>query len=56
MIADPFYLHHIVSANSEIATAIENLGSDDPDYDKKHSALVAISAQIETLIVAEVTA
>lgn len=55
MIADPFYLHHIVSANSEIATAMENLDSGDPDYDKKHSSLSAISKDIEALIVAEVT-
>jgi hypothetical protein len=55
MIADPFYLHHIVSANSEVATALENLVSDDPNYDEKHAALVDVSKLLETMIVREVT-
>ena len=54
MICDPFYLHHIVSANAEIATAIENLGSDEPAYDEKHERLVAISKLIEAAIEREV--
>lgn len=55
MIADPFYLHHIVSANSEVATALENLASDDPDYTEKHAALVDVSKLLEAAITREVT-
>jgi hypothetical protein len=51
---DPFYLHHIVTANAEIATALENLDSGDPDYDEKHGALVAVTKQIEAIISSEV--
>lgn len=35
--------------------AIENLGSDDPDYAEKHSALLVVSKHLETMIVREVT-
>lgn len=52
---DPFFLHHIVSANAEVATALENMPSDDPDYEEKHAALLAISNSLETLITREVT-
>lgn len=55
MLADPFYLHHIVTANAEIATALENLASDDPDYEEKHEALLVISKHIETAIIREFT-
>lgn len=55
MLTDPFYLHHIVTANAEIATALDNLFSDDPDYEEKHEALLVISKRIETAIVREVT-
>ena len=55
MIADPYLLHHIVTANAEIATAMENVSSDMPDYDELHNILTTISKQIEALIVREVT-
>lgn len=55
MIADPFFLHRIVTANAEIAAAIENLDIGDPDYDEKHAALVTVANQIEALIVRETT-
>lgn len=54
MIADPFYLRLIVGANADIESAIENLSSDDPNYDKKHTALVVVSRHIEALIIDEV--
>lgn len=55
MIADPFFLHHIVSANAEVATAMENISSDDPGYEEKHDALVVISKHLEALIIREVS-
>jgi hypothetical protein len=54
MIADPFLLYHIVTANAEIAAALEHLSSDAPDYDEKHTRLVGIAKQIESLIMLEV--
>jgi len=55
MIADPFFLQHIVAANAEIATAIENLDSDDPNYDEKRTGLVVAANHIESMIVREVS-
>ena len=51
---DPFYLHHVVTANAEIATAMENLSSDDPHYDEKHGSLVKVSNMLEAIIMCEV--
>lgn len=55
MIHDPFFLHHIVTANTEVATALENMSTDDPNYDEKHSTLVALTKQLEELILREVS-
>ncbi len=52
---DPFYLHHIATANAEVASALENLASDDPAYDDKHSALVAVANLLEAMILREAT-
>lgn len=56
MISDPFILHSVVKANAEIATAMENLASDTPDYDATRGALAEIAELLEALIVRVVKA
>lgn len=54
LLMDPFFLHRIVSANAEIASAIDELDTDDPNYKGKHDMLVDISKRLETMITHEV--
>lgn len=51
---DPFFLAHVARANAEIATALENMSPDEPAYEEKREALLAIQAKIELLIAYEV--
>lgn len=55
MIADPYFLERLATANASIASAMENISSDCPGYEEIHGALVDISKSIEALIIREVT-
>jgi hypothetical protein len=47
MIPDPLFFQHIVSANAEIAMALDMIDGDDLNYEDNHARLVDISKRIE---------